>query len=140
MTTRVVNALGSAGVPRWALSVVAVLAMVTPMLWALSTRVPNLVETPLTSDRGERIAVPVELSYLDYPGTARSHVAKMDLHLGNLEVLVRRRTIEILVANYVTTPRLESAELAVTGTGCRFETPARGDWLDNATRQLAHRE
>jgi hypothetical protein len=133
VTTRLVNTLAKAGVPGWALSVLAVLAMVTPMLWALSTRVPNLVETPLTSDRGERIAVPVELSYLDYPGTTKAHVAKMNLHLGNLEVLVRRRTIQILVANYVTTPRLESAELAVVGTGCRFETPARSEWPDNAT-------
>jgi hypothetical protein len=115
------------------LGVLAVLAMMAPVIWALSARVPNFVETPLTPERGDRIAVPIELSYLSYPGSSGPHVARMNLHLGNLEVLVHRRTIEILVANYQTRPRLESAELSVEGTECRFETPPRADWPNNAT-------
>lgn len=117
----------------WLLRVLAVLAMMSPVIWALSAKVPNLVETALTSDRGDRIAVPIELSYADYPGSSGQHVARMNLHLGNPEVLVRRRAIEILVANYLTNPRLESAELSVVGTGCQFETPPRAEYPNNAT-------
>ena len=115
------------------LRVLAVLAMAAPVIWALATRVPNFVETPLTPERGDRIAVPIELSYLSYPGSTGPHVARMNLHLGNLEVLVHRRTIEILVASYQTSPHIESAELSVEGTECRFETPPRADWPNNAT-------
>ena len=115
------------------LRVLAVLTMVAPVIWALSTKVPNLVETPISSDRGDRIAVPIELSYVDYPGSNGEHVARMNLYLGNPEVLVRRRAIEILVANYLTNPRLKSAELSVVGTSCQFETPPRADYPNNAT-------
>lgn len=117
----------------WPLRVLAVLAMMSPVMWALSAKVPNLVETELTSDRGDRIAVPIELSYADYPGSSGQHVARMNLHLGNPEVLVRRQAIEIRVANYLTSPRLKSAELLVVGTGCRFETPSNVEYPNNET-------
>ena len=115
------------------LGVLAALAILAPMVWALSTRVPNLVETPLTPDSGDRIAVPIELSYMSYPGSAGAHVARMHLSLRNLEQLVHRRSIEILVATYQTTPHLESAELSVAGSECRFRTIARSEWPNTAT-------
>ncbi len=116
-----------------ALGVLAAVAVLAPMVWALSARVPNLVETPLTPDAAGRIAVPIELSYMSYPGSAGAHVARIHLSLRNLEQLVHRRSVEILVANYQTTPLLDSAELSVAGSECRFRTIARSEWPNNAT-------
>ncbi len=119
------------------LRALAVFAVAAPLLWALFTRVPNLIETPLTSDRDQRIAVPIELGYLNYPGSSGPHVARMNLRLGNADVLASRRAIEILAANFNTNPRIESAELVVVGTGCRFATSPMAEWPRNTTLSFA---
>lgn len=119
--------------PRWRLIIALLLplAIAAPAIWALSTRAPELVTTPLTPSGEGRIAVPIELSYLDYPGSGAAHVARLDLHLGEVSSLARRQMIEMLVASYDTAPLLESADLLVVGTECRFRTVPRSTWLNN---------
>ena len=114
----------------WLVKALTVLALASPMIWALSTRVQNLIETPLTSDRGDRLAVPIELSYLSYPGSNGAHAATMNLQLGNLDVLVSRRTLEIFVVEL-----LDQPPSRIRHTLCR------GDWLpfrDTPLGRLGH--
>ncbi len=117
----------------WLIRVGVVAVLTAPVLWALAARVPDIADTQLVPDHGERIAVPIELSYADYPASSGPHIARMRLDLGNVEALGRHEAIHVLVANYETNPQLDSAEIAIAGTECAYRTPSGAVYANNST-------
>jgi hypothetical protein len=126
-----------------------VLILLLPVAWVLGSRVDDVYEEPLTSEHRDRIPVPIELSYADYPMAGGTHAARTLLYLDDAGTLLRRDAIEVRVATFGTEPELSYDNNAVLtferGEGCsaqpqdspagplmltvRFEGPGRvGVW------------
>lgn len=114
--------------------IVAVLA--TPLLVALRERVPDEIHTPLVEETTPDLAMPVELSYLDYPNAPGVHGAEVLLLLDDLTALTRHSAIELLVATNHTTPGLHGAAIHIRGTDCRFASSPGAEYRDNAPLRL----
>ena len=112
------------------------LPIVLPIAWVLAARVANVVDIPLVEGSPSREAVPIELSYVDYPGRPGPHTAAMLLQLQRAESLAEHARIDLLVATYDTAPELLRATLSVDGTDCGFESRPGAQYPNNGILTL----
>jgi hypothetical protein len=106
-------------VVRFLWSLVLVSAFITPLIGILAAAVPNIVDAPFVPERPGW--TPLAVRFFENPGTTQSRYS-LRLRLENPETLLRHQELWVLFATYGTKPRLESARLAVRGTGCIYET------------------
>lgn len=121
---------------RLPLAAACVLVVMVPLAWVLAAPVANVVETPLAEALPSREAVPIELSYLDYPGRPGAHTAALMVQLQRADSLAAHARIDLLVATYDTAPQLLRASLDIEGTGCRFESRPGAQYPNNGMLAL----
>ena len=115
------------------LAATCTLAVISPVLVAATHRVRNVVHQDFTSpDVTHGDSVPIEFSYLDYPGTTTSHAAEIIFSVSNLSAFVSNNRLSLLVATFSTSPRLEGATLRIGETQCVFSTPQGAVFPNNA--------
>ena len=121
---------------RLAIAAASTLPIVMPVAWVLAAHVANVNDMPLVEPSRSREAVPIELSYLDYPGRPGAHTGAMVLQLQRPETLATHKRLDLLVATYDTIPRLQRATLTIEGTDCTFESRPGARYPNNGMLTL----
>lgn len=105
------------------LALVAALAFVLPLVVVLSTRIPATAERRLVDPTPLDTPLPVELPRAAVQSLSGvTFVHRMRLETRNVEQVVGRSEIRLLVATHSTSPSLDDGEVAIGGTDCSFRT------------------
>lgn len=115
------------------MALAATSCLIGPVLVALSQRIPNRVEQPLSDVDPSWYAEPVPISggaYLSINGIDAVH--RITLATPDVGQLASHREIGLLVATHGTYPQFERAQLVFAGTPCVYRTVRGSPFPNNA--------